>query len=165
MFSNTATPVFSVSNQSYQPYKSTNDKHSNRKTLADDRSGYTEGANIVQQQPTLPRCPRLLHTVGRRLSNTTWELVKLFSTIGIPDVLHSDQGRSFASTIHRQTLDTFGVTKPCTSAYHPRGMVWLSASTDRYCICRQRIRLGALPPSGPVRIPDSSSLNHGCLLL
>ena len=51
----------------------------------------------------------------------TWELVKLFSTIGIPDVLHSDQGLNFESTILRQTLDTFGVSKSRTSAYHPQG--------------------------------------------
>ena len=41
----------------------------------------------------------------------TTELVKLFSTLGIPEILHSDQGRSFESTLLKQTLDAFGINK------------------------------------------------------
>ena len=33
------------------------------------------------------------------------ELAKIFSVFGLPDVLHSDQGHNFESTILRQTLD------------------------------------------------------------
>ena len=51
----------------------------------------------------------------------TKELIKVFSRYGIPDILHSDQGRNFESTILRQTLDAFGVTKTRTTAYHPAG--------------------------------------------
>ena len=51
----------------------------------------------------------------------TCELVKIFSTISIPDPLHSDQGRNFESTILHQTLDAFGVNKSRTSTYHPQG--------------------------------------------
>ena len=51
----------------------------------------------------------------------TTELVKVFSCYGIPDILHSDQGRNFESTILPQTLEAFGVTKSCTTAYHPGG--------------------------------------------
>ena len=39
----------------------------------------------------------------------------------IPDTLHSDQGQNFESLILQQTLDTFGVNKSQTSAYHPQG--------------------------------------------
>ena len=39
----------------------------------------------------------------------TGELTKIFSQFGHPDVLHSDQGRSFESTILAQTLQAFGV--------------------------------------------------------
>ena len=46
---------------------------------------------------------------------------KDLSTMGILDTLHSDQGQNFESTILRQTLDTFGVSKSRTSAYHPQG--------------------------------------------
>ena len=51
----------------------------------------------------------------------TTELVKIFSRYGLPDILHSDQGRNFESTILHQTLDAFGVTKSRTTAYHPAG--------------------------------------------
>ena len=55
----------------------------------------------------------------------TAELVKLFSMFGVPEILHSDQGRNFESTILRQTLEAFGVSKSRTTAYHPQcdGMV------------------------------------------
>lgn len=51
----------------------------------------------------------------------TTELVKLFSQTGIPEVLHSDQGRNFESTILRETLEVFGINKSRTTAYHPQG--------------------------------------------
>ena len=56
-------------------------------------------------------------TAGR----ITKELIKVFSRYGIPDILHSDQGKNFESTILRQTLDAFGITKSRTTAYHPAG--------------------------------------------
>ena len=40
----------------------------------------------------------------------TRELTTVFCRNGIPDILHSDQGRNFESTILRQTLDAFSVT-------------------------------------------------------
>ena len=36
-------------------------------------------------------------------------------------MLHSDQGRNFESAILGQTLETFGVLKTRTTAYHPQG--------------------------------------------
>ncbi len=52
----------------------------------------------------------------------TAELVKIFSVFGLPEVLHSDQGRNFKSTILRQTLVAFfGIAKSHTTAYHPQG--------------------------------------------
>ena len=49
------------------------------------------------------------------------ELVKVFANYGMPDFLHSDQGRSFKSCILRQTLEAFGVQKSRTTTYHPQG--------------------------------------------
>ena len=54
-------------------------------------------------------------------AHITTELVKVFSRYGIPDILHSDQGRNFESTILSQTLEAFGVSKSRTTAYHPAG--------------------------------------------
>jgi len=51
----------------------------------------------------------------------TEELIKVFSRYGIPDILHSDQGRNFESTILSQTLEVFGICKSRTTAYHPAG--------------------------------------------
>ena len=51
----------------------------------------------------------------------TKELVKVFSNYGMPDILHSDQGRNFESCILRKTLEAFGVQKSRTTAYHPQG--------------------------------------------
>ena len=47
--------------------------------------------------------------------------MKLFSTLGIPEVLHSDQGQNFESTILNNTLEAFGIQKSRTTAYHPQG--------------------------------------------
>ena len=55
---------------------------------------------------------------SRRISS---ELVKLFSTLGSPQVLHSDQGRNFESALLAQTLQAFAISQSRTSAYHPQG--------------------------------------------
>ena len=49
------------------------------------------------------------------------ELVKLLSIYGLPQVLHSDQGRNFESALLAQTLQAIGISKSHTSAYHPQG--------------------------------------------
>ena len=51
----------------------------------------------------------------------TGELVKIFSTFGHPEILHSDQGCNFESSILAQTLQAFRVHKSRTTAYHPQG--------------------------------------------
>ena len=51
----------------------------------------------------------------------TRELIKIFAVLGMPKILHSDQGQNFESTILKQTLQAFGVVKSHTTAYHPQG--------------------------------------------
>ena len=51
----------------------------------------------------------------------TRELVHIFAGYGIPEIIHSDQGRNFESTIIQQTMAAFGVKKTRTTAYHPQG--------------------------------------------
>ena len=51
----------------------------------------------------------------------TAELVKLFCTYGIPEIVHSDQSRNFESSTVQSTLDAFGVQKNRTTPYHLQG--------------------------------------------
>ena len=51
----------------------------------------------------------------------TKELIVVFGRFGMPQFLHSDQGRNFESTLLRSTLEAFGVEKTRTTAYHPQG--------------------------------------------
>ena len=55
------------------------------------------------------------------ISQITAELVKLFCTYSIPEIVHSDQGRSFESSIVQSSLDAFGVQKSHTTPNHPQG--------------------------------------------
>ena len=57
----------------------------------------------------------------QKAQRITKELVKVFATFGLPQILHSGQGRNFESTILKQTLDAFGESKSHTTAYHPQG--------------------------------------------
>ena len=49
------------------------------------------------------------------------ELTKVFSVMGLPQVVHSDQGANFESTISKQTLQAYGIKKSRTIVYHPQG--------------------------------------------
>ncbi|KAL5491899.1 hypothetical protein EMCRGX_G017268 [Ephydatia muelleri] len=48
-------------------------------------------------------------------------LIDIFSRFGIPEILHSDQGRNFESTILKKTCAAFGIVKSRTTSYHPQG--------------------------------------------
>ncbi|CAB3982597.1 Retrovirus-related Pol poly from transposon [Paramuricea clavata] len=44
----------------------------------------------------------------------------IFSRIGPPAVLHSDQGRNFESTLLHKICNFMGITKTSTTSYHPQ---------------------------------------------
>ena len=54
-------------------------------------------------------------------------ITKIFCSLGILEILHSDQGCNFESLILRETLKAFGTNKSHTTAYHPQedGLVGL----------------------------------------
>ena len=56
-------------------------------------------------------------------------LIKFFCTYGPPQIIHSDQGCNFESTILTQVLQAFGI---CKSRTTHRVMEWWNASIGRY---------------------------------
>ena len=68
--------------------------------------------------------------LNQRAATTSAEMV--FSTYDIPDIVHSNQGWNFESTVFHQTLKAFGVEKSCTTAYHLKEMEWLNGSTVHF---------------------------------
>ena len=78
---------------------------------------------VVQDYFTKWAEPIPLH--NQTAAAITTELIHLFAKFGIPDTLHSDQGRNFESTLMKQTLEAIGVHKLRTTAYYPQsdGMV------------------------------------------
>ena len=74
---------------------------------------------VVQDYFT--KWPEVITLPDQTAPRITTELIKLFSRLGLPDVLHSDQGCNFESTVLHQTLDAFGIAKSRTTAYHPQG--------------------------------------------
>ena len=58
---------------------------------------------------------------NQKATSITKAIIKLCSSFGIPDVIHSDQGRNFESCLFREMLTAFGIEKSRTTAYHPQG--------------------------------------------
>ena len=48
-------------------------------------------------------------------------VIKICCSFGVPDILHSDQGRNFESHLFHQVLSAFGIKKSRTTAYYPQG--------------------------------------------
>ena len=58
---------------------------------------------------------------NQKTETITELLVETFSRIGIPEFLHSDQGRNFESHLLRETCNSLGIKKTHTTSYHPQG--------------------------------------------
>eukprot|EP00731_Ephydatia_muelleri_P005310 Em0002g1486a len=76
---------------------------------------------LLVVQDYFTKWPEAIPIPDQTAARITKEMVKLFCVYGIPDIVHSDQGRNFESTIFRQTLEAFGIKKSHTTAYHPEG--------------------------------------------
>ena len=63
----------------------------------------------------------LIPVVDHTAETVAYELVtKVFSRIGIPQTLHSDQGRDFLSKLFTETCRLFGIHKTQTSPWRPQ---------------------------------------------
>ena len=51
-------------------------------------------------------------------------LVDIISRLGIPEFLHSDQGRNFESRLLKETCKSLGIRKTHTTPYHLQGIPW-----------------------------------------
>ena len=76
---------------------------------------------LLVVQDYFTKWPEAILIPDQTAARITKEMVKLFCTYGIPDIVHSDQGRNFERTIFHQTLEAFGIKKSHTTAYHPEG--------------------------------------------
>ena len=78
---------------------------------------------ILVIQDYFTKWAEAISMANQTATTITKEPVKVFSNYGLPEILHSDQGCNFESSLLQQTLDAFGITKSRTIAYHP-GMKW-----------------------------------------
>ena len=85
----------------------------------------------------------------------TEELVKLCVTYGLTEIVHSDQGWAFESTILRQTLEAFGTKKTHTTPY-PQG----DGMVERFnrSLCREKRGLETVFASSTVCLSYCSTL-------
>ena len=111
---------------------------SNWQIMADGSHRYTSGTYFISQQLISPCHPRLLYQAGGGNTNarpdchTTNELVKLLATLGLPQVVHSDQEQNFESTALKQTFEAFGVILQPTTH---KVMALLNSLTVPCCSC------------------------------
>ena len=56
----------------------------------------------------------------QKATSITKAIIELCSSYGIPDVIHSHQGRNFGSCLLLEMLTPFCIEKSHTTAYHPQ---------------------------------------------
>jgi len=86
----------------------------NRSALADDSSGYPLSPNnnrlLLVVQDCFTKWADAIPLPDQTAARITAELVKLCSVMGIPGILHSDQGHNFESTLLHSTLEVLVCT-------------------------------------------------------
>ncbi|PIK48444.1 hypothetical protein BSL78_14692 [Apostichopus japonicus] len=102
-------------------------------SLEEDKFGYKSilvvTDHFTRYAQAFPTKNQKAITVARIL----WE--KYFVHYGLPERLHTDQGRDFESKIIQELTRLLGVKKSRTSPYHPQGDPNQSDSTELYSTC------------------------------
>ena len=97
-------------------------EHSHWPTMGNDSSRYPRSTDFNKKQPLPPgSATEAIPLQDQTAASITAELVKWFTVFGRPNILHSDKGRNFESTLLAETLKAFGVKKTHTTAYHLQG--------------------------------------------
>ena len=76
---------------------------------------------LLVAQDYFTKWPIAIPMPDQKADRISRELVKIFATYGQPEMIHSDQGKNFESTILSQVLKAFDISKTRTTAYHPQG--------------------------------------------
>jgi hypothetical protein len=112
--------------KAYYADENADDNCANWKIVANDSNGYlgvpvssSNNRYLLEVQDYITNGAILLP--DQTFSRITTDMVDLFTTYEIPEIVHSDQGRNFESAIFQQVLKAFGVRKTRTTAYHPQG--------------------------------------------
>ncbi|PIK38886.1 Transposon Ty3-I Gag-Pol polyprotein [Apostichopus japonicus] len=78
--------------------------------------------NVLVMTDVFTKFTQAVPTKDQRANTVAKTLVKeWFLKYGVPQRIHSDQGRNFESEIVQSLWDLYGVTKSRTTPYHPQG--------------------------------------------
>ena len=122
--------------------------HSHWLALGDDCSGYLgsfvsyrHSRCLLVIQDYFTKWADAIPMPNETAATITTELVKIIGMFGLPDILHFDQGRN---SIVQQMLNTFGIQKSRTTAYHMQGDEMVERFNQmllQMCGCVFKIRL------------------------
>ena len=110
---------------------------------------YNTNQYLLVIQDYFTKWAEAIPILDQTAAQITADLVKVFSVLGVPDVLHSDQGQNFKSTILKETLQVFGIAESCTTAYRPQGdgmMERLNQSLLQlfHCMLTRNLQIGTV---------------------